>query len=280
MNEDEIAETLRGIHQRHARLQDRVAAVSEAFLGTPYRLGPLGEGPDGDFDRDPLYSFKELDCTTFVEEVMALSLESDLDRAKLLLQKIRYRNGVVSFADRNHFPEADWLPNNQAAGFLRDITREIAGGRTRIARKRISKRAWYASRTLADVAGFSHDSAAQSESRLQDLHKAGELYADEISTVAYLPLEALPAALDRIPSGAVANLVREDQPDKPVLITHQLFIVVKDGRRWVRHAASGRAVEEQPALDYFSRCSNSAWRVKGVNLNEIIVPPALTAPPK
>ncbi|HBT63026.1 MAG TPA: hypothetical protein DEB40_14910, partial [Elusimicrobia bacterium] len=127
---------------------------------------------------------------------------------------------------------------------------------------------------------FSHDSAAQSESRLQDLHKAGELYADEISTVAYLPLEALPAALDRIPSGAVANLVREDQPDKPVLITHQLFIVVKDGRRWVRHAASGRAVEEQPALDYFSRCSNSAWRVKGVNLNEIIVPPALTAPPK
>src|SRR5438045_3508222 len=87
-----------------ADLQRRVSSVSERFLGTPYKLGPLGEGSEGEFDRDPTMTFKQLDCTTYVEHVMAISLEPDLTRARATLQKIRYKDGVVRYDLRNHFP--------------------------------------------------------------------------------------------------------------------------------------------------------------------------------
>src|SRR5271169_5922701 len=90
-----IQEELRRIHQQPASLAQRVEAVSELFLGVPYKLGSLGEGPDGEFDRDPLIRFDAFDCTTFVETVMALSLDSDLDSAMRTLQKIRYKDGQI-----------------------------------------------------------------------------------------------------------------------------------------------------------------------------------------
>src|SRR5262245_57129651 len=76
-------------------LQARLGMVSERFLGTPYRQGPLGEGPEGEFDRDPVVDFKEADCTTFLEQTMALAIEGDLTAAKATLQKIRYKNGEI-----------------------------------------------------------------------------------------------------------------------------------------------------------------------------------------
>jgi len=111
-----IQEELRRIHQQAPSLAQRVEAVSELFLGVPYKLGSLGEGPDGEFDRDPLIRFDAFDCTTFVETVMALSLDSDLDSAVRTLQKIRYKDGQIGYATRNHFIELDWVPNNVRAG--------------------------------------------------------------------------------------------------------------------------------------------------------------------
>ena len=107
-----IQEELRRIHQQTASLPQRVEAVSELFLGAPYKHGALGEGPDGEFDRDPLIRFDAFDCTTFVETVMALSLDSDLNSAMRTLQKIRYKDGQIGYATRNHFIELDWVPNN------------------------------------------------------------------------------------------------------------------------------------------------------------------------
>ena len=270
LSEPEISQSLRAIHKAHPTWPDRFEAVSAAFLGIPYRLGPMGEGPQGEFDRSPTYSFQQLDCTTYVEEAMALSLESDLDQAKALLQKIRYQDGKVSYETRNHFPEVDWRNNNEAAGFLKDITREVAGDRTTVMPKRISKRAWYASRTLNDVKGFSDLPKQELEAKLKRLQELGAQFQDEVSAIAYVPLAALPQALDRIPSATVVNLVREDRPDQPVAITHQLLIVVKDGKRFVRHASYGKEVEEQPADRFFSRYDRASWRVVGVNLEQIL----------
>ena len=270
MAEAQIAQSLRRIHESNPLLADRVLAVSGALLGIPYRLGPMGEGPDGEFDRGPTYSFQALDCTTFVEETMALSLESDLEKAKALLQKIRYKDGQVSYETRNHFPEVDWRSNNEAAGFLKDITADVAGGRTGVEHKLISKRAWYASHILSDIKGFSDLPPAQLEAKLQRLQKIGERFQDEVSTITYVPLPILAQVMDRIPSGTVANLVREDLPDHPQTITHQMLIVIKDGRRFVRHAAYGKAVEEAPAEDFFRRYDGASWRVVGVNLELIL----------
>ncbi|MCX5795859.1 MAG: DUF1460 domain-containing protein [Elusimicrobia bacterium] len=270
LSEPEIAQALRAIHKSHPDWPERFEAVSAAFLGIPYNLGPMGEGPNGEFDHSPTYSFRSLDCTTFVEEAMALSWESDLDRAKALLQKIRYRDGQVSYETRNHFPETDWRVNNEAAGFLKDITRDVAGGRAMVMHKRISKRAWYLTHTFNDIKGFSDLPKPELEAKLKRMRELGAQFQDEVSTITYVPLAALAQVMDRIPSGTVANLVREDLPDKPQAITHQMLIVAKDGKRFVRHAAYGKTMEEQPADKFFSRYDNAAWKVVGVNLEQIL----------
>ena len=127
----QIQDAVRRIDRQTASLAQRVEAISALFLGVPYKLGPLGEGPDGEFDRDPLIRFDAFDCTTFIETVMALALDRDLGAAARTLQKIRYKDGQIGYATRNHFIELDWVPNNVRAGYLHDITAEVAGRKFR-----------------------------------------------------------------------------------------------------------------------------------------------------
>src|SRR5262245_14095612 len=65
-------------------LADRLLATSERFLQTPYHLSPLGEG--GGTDPDPYFRLDAVDCLTFVEETIAMSLAPSLDRVEPLLE--------------------------------------------------------------------------------------------------------------------------------------------------------------------------------------------------
>src|SRR3989442_10350789 len=92
------AEVSAAIARAHAvePLGQRIQIVSEPFLGTPYVLGNMGEGPDGDGrDTDPRYNVRSADCTTFVEHAMAFALGKDLPEARRLLDAIRYNKGHV-----------------------------------------------------------------------------------------------------------------------------------------------------------------------------------------
>lgn len=268
MDESEIASALKTIHAENPSLPSRVEAVSAHFLGTPYSLGPLGEGPAGQFDRDPLVNFRKVDCTTFIEQVIALSLEPDLERAVALLQRIRYRDGKISYETRNHFPEIDWIPNNSAAGFIEDITREIGGGQTLVAAKTISKRDWYSKKTADDLKDFP-GSQNEKDLLLPRLKALGEQFEDQRADIPYLPTESLPMFLKKIPSGTIINLVRKEMPDKPALISHQALLLQKRGGVFIRHAHASAAVEDAPALEYFSLYKGSKWPLLGINLNRI-----------
>jgi hypothetical protein len=268
MTEAERASAVVKIHAENPSLQSRVEAVSTAFLGTPYRLGPLGEGREGQFDRDPLVDFQAVDCTTFVEQVMALSLEPDLRRAVELLQKIRYRDGQISYETRNHFASVDWIPNNAAAGFITDTTRRIGGGQTRVAVKTISKRGWYSKRTEADLADFP-GSPAEKERLLTRFRALGDKIDDQTAELPYLPAELFPKLLKEIPSGSILNLVRQNMPDIPVLISHQALLIQKPGGPFIRHAHTSDSVVDMPALEYFRRYEGSKWPLLGVNVNGI-----------
>ncbi len=244
----------------------RLFAASGRFLGVPYVLGPLGEGQRGEFDRGPLASYTALDCTTFVEETMAFALGGDEASSLDLLRRIRYRGGVISYETRNHFTEADWLPNNIAAGFLRDITGEVAGAGVRAVRKTVSKRAWYQGKTEADLKGFDYETPAQRAARLARFRALGENMPDQDVTLSYVPLEDLAALLPRIPAGTVVSLVREARDDKPTVVSHQFFIFDGPSGKIIRHASFGKAVLDVPAADYVSRLAGSSWRVLGFNL--------------
>ena len=273
MAPQDIAQALRRIGNDHPGLQDRIGVVSSYFLGTPYVLGPLGEGPQGEFDRNPIVSFSALDCTTFVEEVMAFSLDPDLAGGTALLQKIRYKDGVISYQTRNHFPSVDWIPNNIKAGFIKDITRDLAGDQTRIATKRISKRAWYAAKSAADLRGISGLNPSQEDALVSKWRGLGVFMPDQEASLPYVPIDILPQVINDIPSGTIANLVRADDPSKPVLISHQLLIIQKGGQAYVREAAYKDKVKDIPAMKYFGIYQNSKWPLLGVNLDEILPRP-------
>lgn len=244
----------------------RLFAASGRFLGVPYVLGPMGEGPQGEFDRSPLASYSALDCTTFVEETIAFALGGDEASSLDLLRRIRYRGGLIGYETRNHFTEADWLPNNIAAGFLRDITGEVAGAGARSVSKVISKRAWYQAKTEADLKGFDYETPAQRAERLARFRALGAELPDQEVSLAYVPLEDLAALLPLIPSGTVVSLVREARDDKPTVVTHQFFVFDGPGGKIIRHAALGKAVLDVPAADYIAKLAGSSWRVLGFNL--------------
>lgn len=245
---------------------ERLRSASDPLVGTPYVLGPLGEGPAGEFDRDPLFSTAAFDCTTFVETALALALSTSPAGTLDVLRRIRYKDGIVGFATRNHFPETDWLPNNIAAGFLEDATAASAPESFRVVEKRISKREWYLSLSTADLKGFDAEPAKAREERARRLRALGRDMPDEDAAVPYIPLEALEEAFPRIPSGAVGSVVRESRPDKAVVVTHQLLLFDGPEGKFVRHAAFGKSVQDVPAKEYFARFKDAAWRVLGLNV--------------
>ncbi|MCI1683821.1 MAG: DUF1460 domain-containing protein [Bacteroides sp.] len=94
------------------------------FLNTPYVAHTL----EVNNNEELVINCDEVDCTTFVEYVLAMSLSpvedgqvSEGDFAKAL-QQIRYRNGKIDgYTSRLHY-NADWVNNGVRQGFLEDVT--------------------------------------------------------------------------------------------------------------------------------------------------------------
>ena len=92
--------------------ETRFASVVRDSVGLTYVDGPLGEGPTGKYDTDPLIDLCRVDCVTFVEQSLALAASQTYAQAFDCLQHIRYRDGRIGFETRNHFMIADWLEAN------------------------------------------------------------------------------------------------------------------------------------------------------------------------
>ena len=103
--------------------------IGKEYLEKPYILDPLGEETAPDMD--PLIRFDAFDCTTFVETALA---NGDVNK----LTKIRYKDGKISFINRNHFIETDWLPNN--ADIVENISSKF--GKTAIRKVTIKRSTW------------------------------------------------------------------------------------------------------------------------------------------
>jgi hypothetical protein len=98
---------------------DNITLIAAFFMDTPYVGGSL----EGDSLERLRINLQELDCFTFVENVLALHLmlqsdEHSFDRFCNILQYIRYRNGVMNgYLSRLHYT-GEWLYDNQQKGVL------------------------------------------------------------------------------------------------------------------------------------------------------------------
>lgn len=91
------------------------------FIGGPYVGGTLDRGQEERL----VVNTRELDCTTFVEQVLALKMCMDSGRYAFSdfcdnLRRVRYINGEVSYVARQHYFTV-WMENNESMGIVRDI---------------------------------------------------------------------------------------------------------------------------------------------------------------
>ncbi len=108
----------------HASAQDYVPYFATCFIGTPYVAATL-ESPDG--VEALTVNLDQLDCTTLVETVIALSLTAADRRTDPLdfarhLESIRYRRGIIDgYPSRLHYI-SDWIVDNTSRGNLTEVT--------------------------------------------------------------------------------------------------------------------------------------------------------------
>lgn len=102
--------------------------IGQTFLGTPYVEKTLEVGQTETL----VINLRGLDCTTFVENTLALGLlmhqnKNDFDSFAEILKTIRYRNGELNgYPSRLHY-FTEWIRNNQTKGLVNDITNELGG---------------------------------------------------------------------------------------------------------------------------------------------------------
>ena len=100
-------------------ISELITEIGLSFLGTPYVAATLENG----LDEKLVINLRELDCTTFVENCLALARtvklgNIDLESFAAQLEKIRYRDGI-----RNQYPSrlhyfSEWIQNNHKKGFI------------------------------------------------------------------------------------------------------------------------------------------------------------------
>lgn len=108
-------------------INELAVLTGKYFLGTPYVASTLEKG-----DKEELViNLRELDCTTFVENVIALSNELKKGDEQSFrgymnsLQSMRYRGGVIDgYISRIHYT-SEWV--NQNTKFFHNITLDLGG---------------------------------------------------------------------------------------------------------------------------------------------------------
>lgn len=121
------------------QLRQRIAALARKNIGQPYELYLLGEFPFEIDDSQPLFDLTKSDCVVFVEHTYAMALSASWPEFFWMLQRIRYRDGVIGVATRNHYTEADWNLANR--WLVQDVTRTL-GAPTQPYRQRIDRQAF------------------------------------------------------------------------------------------------------------------------------------------
>lgn len=110
--------TILGEIAAESSMPKRIESVSARFLGRPYLENALDLLQGSETLRVSLEAF---DCVTYVETVLAIALSGSVEQFLNRLRQIRYKDGQVSWARRNHYM-IEWARNNEDRGLLSDLT--------------------------------------------------------------------------------------------------------------------------------------------------------------
>ena len=224
----------------------RTLHFARQMLGVPYVAGTL----DGNGTEKLIVHTDALDCTTFVETVLALCIadkreERDFEGFKKALTQIRYRDGILNgYASRLHY-FSDWIRNNEQMGFVKECTSETACAQP--------KELWldFMTTHVDSYLPMKKDASLVEEMAAQEKNWQG-------TVVSYIPKEKLNLSSDelKIKDGDVLALVTNI---KGLDIVHVGFAFWKKGKLHLLHASSSaKKVIEDPKTQYESSKNTKA----------------------
>lgn len=215
-----------------------VTQTALSFLDKPYVSSTLEQEPEC-----LTVNLREFDCTTFVENVLALAYTLQ-ERSPSFgdycrqLQGFRYRNDTIDdYTDRLHY-FTDWIYENQRKKLLEDVTRQIGGKPLAL--------------QLSFMSGHPqfYKQLKNNEAFLRML-KAKELEINH-RRYFYIPVSDIPACEPAMQSGDivcfVTTIVGLD-------VSHVGFIYKKEGKTTFIHASSAVhkvIVQPDSLADYIS----------------------------
>jgi hypothetical protein len=253
-------------HDHEPDLRKRIAAIARKNIGQPYKLNLLGEFPWQVHDALPMFSLDHSDCTVFVEHTYAMALSKSWDEFFWMLQRIRYRDGIIGVATRNHYTELDWNVANR--WLVTDVSAQLAG---------------------AD--GPSYVTTVDRATFLRTRHHTDVDVPIETSRQAYVPKARAAALAGQLREGDYVNVVTL-LADGKTMVTHVGLVVLgPDGERHFLHS-SDPAVREETFASFIARTEareerNRQAGKKGTTLlgfkflrlnDNIVVPPMAPQP--
>jgi hypothetical protein len=253
-------------HDAEPDLRKRIAAIARKNIGQPYRLNLLGEFPYQVHDELPMFSLDHSDCTVFVEHTYAMALSQSWDEFFWMLQRIRYRDGIIGVATRNHYTELDWNAANR--WLVTDVSAQLAG-----------------------PSGPSYTITVDRTTFLNTHHHTDADIPVETGRQAYVPKAQAIAAAGQMREGDHVNVVTL-LADGTTMVTHVGLVVLgPDGERHFLHS-SEPAVREETFASFIVRTEAREERSrqagkKGATLlgfkflrlnDDIVVPPMAPQP--
>ena len=216
-----------------------ITAIGKTLEGTPYVAHTL----ENDSDEKLVVNLRELDCTTFAENCLALARTFKSDDCSYQhflanLQQIRYRNGV-----RNHYPSrlhyfSDWLFNNAEKNII-----ELPSTS--------------ASENFANHVNF----MSKHPDSYQCL-KANPAFVEEMDELEktisakeyrYIPKEKIASVEGQLNEGDIAGITTNIAG---LDIVHTVLLTQVNGRIHILHASSSAkkvVVSSEPLADYLAK---------------------------
>jgi hypothetical protein len=266
MNPVEAGRYVAWVHDAEPDLRKRIAAIGRKNIGQPYRLNLLGEFPYEVHDDLPMFSLGESDCVVFAEHTYAMALSQSWEEFFWMLQRIRYRDGVIGVATRNHYTEMDWNVANR--WLVSDISAELAG-----------------------PAGPSYPMTVDRARFLKTRHHTERNIPVETSRQAYVGKDQVAAIAGQLREGDFVNVI--STRDGQYWASHVGLVVLgADGERHFLHSSEpqvreetfesfiARAVAREERNRQAGRKGQVLAGFKFLRLNEDIVVPPMAPQPR
>lgn len=229
----EIDSILTTTSEERLTVTERMKFYSEFFLGMPYGLTCVGDGPYALYDTQPQLTFDTTNCMVYCEDVLALAISDNFENFFNNLQQIRYKDGVVGMKTRNHYTMADWLPEN--SWLLHDVAENVAGEKSKTLTRTISHEQFFKKKGITDTRYVKEDRTL---------------------TVNYIPFDALMDVKENFCDGDILALLFKNLDN--IFSAHMLMFYETSSGEVIRESSLSKStVLDTPYDEWVANFQNS-----------------------